>query len=120
MLSNYHIEIRELKVACRVGHTAEERSFPRLINFNLDLELELGKSFESDELKDALDYRMVVSTLQRMAGECQWSLMEKLCADLGREILALHPAIQAVHVAALKPIFPEAQGVGVRLTLARG
>lgn len=119
MLKDYHIEIKQLKVPCRVGHCAEERSFPRLISFDLDLELEPGNSFRSDELKDALDYRMIVAALQRMGGEREWSLLEKLCADVGQELLSLHPAVKSVNVAALKPIFPEAQGVVVRLTAIR-
>ncbi len=72
------IAIHDIRAFGRHGWTAEERSTPQRLRIDLELELDLRRAGESDELADTVDYaalhRRIVATVETSS----YALLERL------------------------------------------
>ena len=104
------------------GWHAHEKEFGQPFTVDLELEADLGREADSDDLNDALDYAAVVRITRELFVEKRYKLVEAAAAALARGVLAHFPRVDAVHVRVrkLKPPIPERiAAVGIDLRLAR-
>ncbi|MCB0333993.1 MAG: dihydroneopterin aldolase, partial [Bdellovibrionales bacterium] len=111
------IEIQNLRKRLKIGCTPEERAFPQMVAFDVALELDAPRSFETDDIVDTVDYMKVVEKIDLLCERGEWRLVEKLCYDFGREILSLSDKVREVTVRFTKFIVAESSGVTCELTV---
>ena len=114
--------IEQLEVQAYHGWHAHEKEFGQPFTVDLELEADLGREADSDDLNDALDYAAVVRITRELFVEKRYKLVEAAAAALARGVLAHFPRVDAVHVRVrkLKPPIPERiAAVGIDLRLAR-
>jgi len=114
--------IEQLEVHAYHGWHAHEKEFGQPFTVDLELEADLGREADSDDLNDALDYAAVVRITRELFVEKRYKLVEAAAAALARGVLGHFPRVDAVHVRVrkLKPPIPERiAAVGIDLRLAR-
>ena len=114
--------IEQLEVHAYHGWHAHEKEFGQPFTVDLELEADLAREAESDDLNDALDYAALVRITRELFVEKRYKLVEAAAAALARGVLAHFPRVEAVHVRVrkLKPPIPERiAAVGIDLRLAR-
>lgn len=111
------IEIQNLRKRLKVGCTPEERAFPQMVSFDITLQLDAPRSFETDDIADTVDYMKVIEKIDILCESGEWRLVEKLCYDFGSEILSLSSMVRDVTVRFTKFIVAESQGVACELTV---
>lgn len=95
------LRIRDLRVRCRVGVTAEERRLPQEVLITVTLHADLGKSCRSDALRDTVDY---VAVKKAILAECEkksFRLIERMAQRVAELALA-DPRVQRVDVVVQK------------------
>ena len=115
--------IEQLEVHAYHGWHAHEKEFGQPFTVDLELEADLGREAESDDLQHALDYDAIVRATRELFVEKRYKLVEAAAAALAQGLLAQFPRVEAVHVRVrkLKPPIPEriaAVGIDLRMTRA--
>lgn len=113
------ILISDFTCPVRIGCTANERAFPQLLTFSLELGCDLARSSQSDQLTDTVDYMAVMQAINRFCSESEWKLIEKLAADVITELFAEFRLIQVIDIEIRKRVTADAQWVAVRMERAR-
>lgn len=108
------IEIRHLKVYCQLGITEEERRIPQEIDISLQLATNLKKAGLSDNLKDTIDYAVVILGIKTLLKNKSFSLIETVGEQIASYILETTPADEVI-IEAMKKPFPDVQATGVRI-----
>ncbi len=114
--------IEKLEVHAYHGWHAHEEEFGQPFTVDLELEADIAREAESDELAHALDYAAIVRVTRELFVEKRYKLVEAAAASLARGLLARFPRVRAleVRVRKLKPPIPERlAAVGVRLRMER-
>ena len=96
------LRIRELRVRCRVGVTAEERRLPQDVLVTLTLHADLSRSCRSDNLRDTVDYKALKKAILVECESKSFRLIERLAQRVA-ELALRDPRIQRVDVVAQKP-----------------
>ena len=112
------IIIHDLRVMSRVGVTSRERRRPQRILVCIEIPLSLKKAGRSDRLEDTIDYQAVSKVVDRVARSRPRRLVERLAADIGREVAKIFGA-KRVKVLVKKFIVKQAGYVGVKATINR-
>ena len=112
------IQIRGLRVLCRVGVTAEERAAPQPIEVDIDLFVDLAPAAASDRVTDTVDYGAVTTAVADALTTNEHALLERLALLAADAALAVDRRTRAVTVSVrkLRPPVPEhVASTGVRL-----
>ena len=115
------IELRGLRVVGICGALPEEQVRPQPLEVDLDVELDLTRPGESDDLADTVDYGALCAAVERIAAHEKFTLLERMATRLADEVLA-DERVDAVTVAVRKLRPPVAQQLatsGVRITRRR-
>jgi len=112
------ISIVDLEVFYRVGVPDAERAQPQRLLLTIELESDFSAAANSDSIVDTIDYYAVTQKLLKFGEGREWTLIEKLAADIADSILAEFKP-PAVTVEVKKFIIPQAQHVAVSLTRSR-
>lgn len=113
------IKIKDLRVPVKLGCTAEERAYPQIVVFNLEIICDLAKSVLSDRLEDTICYVKIIKNIESMASDQQWALVEKLCHDCAQMVLDVFAIAQTVKIEAEKRILANVSGFSVNYQLTR-
>ncbi len=113
------LSIHGLRHAVRLGCQPEERAFPQVVTTDLEIETDMTKCIETDDLVDAVDYEAVANAITSLSRDGEWRLIEKLAHDIGRHVLSMAPLADAVTVKVTKVILPQASGVAASVRVAR-
>lgn len=116
------IEIRGLRVLCRVGVTAEERAVAQPIEVDLDLAVDLSAAAGSDAVADTVDYGAVAVAVADAMTAGEHALLERLAATAAEATFAVDDRTSAVVVAVRKlrpPVPLDVASTGVRIHRAR-
>ena len=101
------IFIEGMRVAARIGVTAEERGTPQALRFDLELRCDLRRAGESDDLNDTIDYGAVYQQVVNVVESRPCALLENLAARVAAALLAEFPTCAHVRVRIGKPaLFP--------------
>lgn len=106
-----HILISGLRVETRVGWTDEERETPQFVLVDLDVELDVAPSAETDDLADTIDYAAIVSGVARHVATREARLLERLAAEVA-EIVSAMNGVKRVSVEIAKEVVPVPEEVG--------
>lgn len=109
------IYITELAVDTLIGVYDWERE--RLTSLLLDVELDanLAKAMQSDEVTDTIDYAKVADCITEVGKSSSFYLLEAFGAQVMNQVLASFPAL-AIRLKIVKPgILPNAKTVAVSM-----
>ncbi len=113
------IRIHDFEVPVRLGCTAEERAYPQIVRFQLELTLGSAKSLDSDALEDTVDYMAVIAVVEKLAEANEFKLLEHLAKRSGEAILELSSVVFKVSIQVKKHIAPQTSGISFQLELSR-
>ena len=117
------ILIEALELHAYHGWHRHEGEFGQPFLLDVELETDIARAAATDELGDALDYALIVSTMRSLFVDTRYKLVEAAAASLAQGLLAQFPAVTLVdlRVRKLKPPIPERlSAVGIHLRLTRG
>lgn len=105
------IIIEGIKQRFRIGCSHEEREWPQTLLLDIEMYLDMSKCVVSDDLRDTIDYTMVLDIVRTMAEEREWKLIEKICSDLSKEIFAACSLVTQIKTRVRKDIAEHVQSV---------
>ncbi len=105
------ILVRGLKVATRVGWTAEERARPQVLLVDLDVETDVSASARSDDLGDTIDYAVLIAEVSSYVSSQEARLLERLAAEVAEMVSAMN-GVKRVSVEIAKQVVPVPEEVG--------
>jgi dihydroneopterin aldolase len=115
------IELRGLRALGLCGVLPEEQSRRQPIEVDLDVQADLTKAVEADNLDHTIDYGAVTEIVERVITEEQFALLERMAGRIAEVVLA-DQRVEAVTVAVRKlrpPVSQQLATAGVRLTRTR-
>jgi len=113
------IELRGLQLVGICGALPEERDRAQPLEVDLDAEVDLRPSGESDHLADTVDYGALCDVVATIVAGGRPQLLEHLAAAVAEAVLAADERITSVTVGVrkLRPPVPHALSTsGVRIT----
>lgn len=112
------LELRGLRVVASHGTLPEEQERAQPFEVDLDVEVDLARAADSDDLADTVDYGRVLERAAAVVAGGPFRLLEGLAGAIARAVLADQGALSVtVTVRKLRPPVPaDLASVGVRLT----
>ena len=96
--------IRSLELRCVIGVEEWERRMPQRLVVDMELRGDFSRAAESDDLEDAVDYRVPCVRAVEIAAEGEYRLVERLTDRIARAVLEAHDRISEVKVSVFKPL----------------
>jgi 7,8-dihydroneopterin aldolase/epimerase/oxygenase len=118
---NDRISIRGLRVATRVGVTAEERARPQTVVIDADIGADLERAAASDDLSDTIDYGAAVAAIADVVSSAEVNLLEHLAGRVVT-VLSRMDGAQDVAVEIAKdppPVQQDVAAIAVRIVGAK-
>ena len=106
------ISIKDLEVFYRVGVSDEERERPQKLLITIDMEKDVSRTTETDDIADTIDYYAVSRQLLNFGEGRNWKLIEKLAGDIAGMIVKEFGAAAAT-IEVKKFVLPVANYVSV-------
>ena len=111
--------IKNLKVTCIIGTDKYEREHEQEICMQLFLWTDIAKASRSDNLEDALDYRVIYDEVVRRVEHSKFYLIESLVYEVAT-ICLQHPLTRKAKVIVEKiGALEKAESSGIELTLEK-
>jgi len=96
------INIRNLRLRTFIGFNAEEVEKQQDVVINIEINYTLAESVLSDEVADALNYKVITKKVIAHVEDGRFLLLEKLVADV-LDICSEHPGVNHARVTIDKP-----------------
>lgn len=113
------IYIRELLVRCIIGLRNEERRGLQDVIINVEMETDLRKAGQTDNIEDSVDYSKIKKKIFKMAAKSEFYLVEHMAQKVA-DICLENDRIQKVKVTVDKPgALRFARSVGVEIVRER-
>lgn len=96
--------IRNLELKCVLGADDWEHAMPQRVVVDMELRGDFSAAAASDELMDALDYRLPCIKAAEVAAEGPYRLVETLADRIARAALGTHDCVSEVTVSVFKPL----------------
>lgn len=96
------IIIHDLKIVCIIGERDYERTKRQPVFLDIELFFDFAKTIKSDNLKDAVDYYLVVKDVKDAVGKSRFYLIETLASYVVDLIVKKFP-VDKVLVRVKKP-----------------
>ena len=110
------IRITNLKLRTIIGINYWEREKKQDIILNITIAFDAGRSSQSDNIKDTIDYKSVTKHIIKEVEASKFYLLEKLCKTV-LDIIMTHKRVKAARVRIDKPgALRFADSVSVQLT----
>ena len=84
--------IRGLELLCVVGAEDWERRMAQRVIVDIELRGDFSAAAESDDLEDAVDYRLPCVEAARLAADGEYVLVERLADRIAGAVLGVHDA----------------------------
>jgi 7,8-dihydroneopterin aldolase/epimerase/oxygenase len=101
-----HILLRGMVFEGRHGATEEERADAQAIEVDVELEADLRRAGESDDLAQTVDYGEVFEVCRVVVEDHSFRLLEAIAEGIARDVLTRFTAVEAVAVTVRKPGVP--------------
>ena len=108
MMSSIHLE--GIEVMARIGLLEEEKHAPQDLYVTVDLSYDFSKVRESDELKEGIDYRDVISCVKEFASAYDGKMLERFAHQMAEKIKMAFP-VEKVRLAVDKPRYTKKLGL---------
>jgi FolB domain-containing protein len=115
------IKIRGLRAKTRIGVTEQERAVEQVVVIDIDIQADLVRSGESDELEDTIDYDATITQVVALVRAGERKLLEHLAEEIGG-LITRHPGVKGVTVEIAKenlPVEEDVDSVVVRIERPR-
>jgi FolB domain-containing protein len=115
------IQIRSFELLLYCGVLPEEVLRRQPFRFDIDVEVDLQRPSQTDDLADTVDYGEVLETLAKTLQAERFDLLERL-AGRAAELVLANPLVSAVTVAAHKlrpPVPHHVASTGVKIRRER-
>jgi 7,8-dihydroneopterin aldolase/epimerase/oxygenase len=115
------IELRGLRAVGICGALPEERVRAQPFEVDLDVEVDLARAGQSDQLADTVDYGALSEAVVAVVADEQPVLLERMAGRIAEVVLAV-PRVAAVTVTVRKlrpPVPVELDTAGVRIARRR-
>ena len=76
------INIKNLRIKTNIGVYNWEKEFPRQIIINAEIETDDTKAMQSDNLKDAVDYDIIINKIKNFIENNHCHLIEKMVGEI--------------------------------------
>jgi dihydroneopterin aldolase len=113
------IHIQNYPVFLRVGYFPEERVRPQEVLISLKIDLPLKQGWDHDSLANTVDYGQVICALDTWLTGQEIPLLESVCCQTGRNLLAAFPGIARLWVKVQKPVIPGGLNKGAQISVAQ-
>ncbi|WP_445946023.1 dihydroneopterin triphosphate 2'-epimerase [Shewanella sp.] len=101
-LSQAIIKVTNLRLRTFIGFNPDEREKQQDVVINIEIHYPADKSFETDDVADALNYKHITKKVIAHVEEGRFLLLEKLVADV-LEICCQHSSVTLAKVTIDKP-----------------
>nr|WP_267869118.1 dihydroneopterin triphosphate 2'-epimerase [Shewanella electrodiphila] len=101
-ISQAMIKVTNLRLRTFIGFNPDEREKQQDVVINIEIQYPADKSFETDDVADALNYKVITKKVIQHVEEGRFLLLEKLVADV-LAICSEHPSITMSRVTIDKP-----------------
>jgi dihydroneopterin aldolase len=109
------IFIEELRLKTLVGIHPREKALPQTVEISLEIGVSTANAGSSDDIRDTVDYTIVVERLRQELSAQQFNLLEKLAEHIA-DLLLKEFACQHVKVSVAKiGIIAGVRRLGVRI-----
>lgn len=102
-MSTDRTHVRDLLVRAVIGVHEHERRERQDLLVNLELELDLARAADSDDLADTVDYGALARSVVSHVEESRFRLLERLAGSVAALCLESDARVQAVTVRVDKP-----------------
>lgn len=89
------IRLKNLRAETIIGAHEDERRHPQGIVVNVELECDVARAAETDDLREAVDYEALRDAIVRELGAAECFLLEALAERLLRIVLACEKVTRA-------------------------
>ena len=100
------ITLSSMRVEGIIGASEEERTFPQMLEVDLEVEADLTAASVSDALADTVDYGSLVTLTEGIVENRRFTLLEGLAGTLATAVLEVSPSIAAITVRVRKLAVP--------------
>ena len=100
--SNAIINVTNLRLRTFIGFNPDEREKQQDVVINIEIHYPADKSFQTDNVVDALNYKVITKKVIQHVEEGRFLLLEKLVADVV-DICSGHPSVTLAKVTIDKP-----------------
>lgn len=107
---NDRVLVRGLRVGAHVGVGDEERSRSQILLITVEARRSLRRAAQSDDVKDTIDYGVLVRDLTELVGGIEAKLLERVADLVADHVLAL-PEVTGVVVEIAKESPPLEQSL---------
>ena len=76
------IKVKNLKLSTNIGVYDWEKTHPRTLVFNVTIETDLTEGIRSDDLKDVIDYDIIVNHIKNFVENNHCQLIEKMVGGI--------------------------------------
>ncbi|AZG72202.1 dihydroneopterin triphosphate 2'-epimerase [Shewanella livingstonensis] len=101
-LSQAIIKVTNLRLRTFIGFNQDEREKQQDVVINIEIHYPADRSFQTDDVADALNYKIITKKVIQHVEEGRFLLLEKLVADV-LEICREHPTVTLARVTIDKP-----------------
>ena len=110
------IFINDLQVETVIGIFDWEREIKQTISINLEMEFDISKAAQSDDINDSLDYKKVSKRIISLCEKADSYLVENLIEKIAQAVLKEFP-VSKVTVSLEKPgALRGSKSVGIKIT----
>ncbi len=110
------IFINDLQVETVIGIFDWEREIKQTISINLEMEFDISKAAQSDDINDSLDYKKVSKRIISLCEKADSYLVENLIEKIAQVVLKEFP-VSKVTVSLEKPgALRGSKSVGIKIT----
>ena len=113
------IRITDLHLRTIIGIFDWEREQKQDIHINIEMECDITKATQTDDIKDTVDYKTITKKIIQFVEQSQFFLLEKLTAEVLRIVMEEHKVIKATVRVDKPQALRFAQSVSVELTEQR-
>jgi len=113
------ITIKELTADTIIGIHDWEQSQRQPVILNLCLHVNIQQAIATDNIKDALDYYVLIEHLSRWLYRAKFDLIETLAEAITKEIFSHFPTVEKIELQLDKPEAVSRAVVGVKIQRTR-
>ncbi len=81
------LRINSLVAECRIGVSEWEQANPQKVWLDLELEIDAAKAAAHDDVKDAIDYGELVTSVKSLVQDRSYRLLETMAEDVASLVL---------------------------------
>jgi len=96
------IKIKNLRLRTYIGINEDEIANKQDVIVNVKIDYDANRATSSDDMDDALNYKVITKSIIKLVEDNRFSLLEKLTADV-LSIAAAHPTVRFAAVEVDKP-----------------